>query len=104
MSFGGIIIGLSAFLIIGVLHPVVIKVEYYFGKGVWPVFLVLGLASIALSVFIGERISSALLSVLGFSLLWSIRELFEQEVRVNKGWFPANPLKKSIGMGKNKEG
>jgi len=28
------------------------------------------------------------------SCLWSILELFEQEERVKKGWFPKNPKKK----------
>ena len=26
--------------------------------------------------------------------IWSIKELFEQEERVKKGWFPENPKKK----------
>jgi hypothetical protein len=29
--------------------------------------------------------------VFGFSSLWSIHEIIEQEERVKKGWFPANP-------------
>lgn len=96
MSFDGIIIGVGAFLIIGLLHPIIIKVEYYIGKHIWPLFLVSGIICIALSVFVGLTVISALLSVLGFSLLWSIRELFEQEERVCRGWFPANSGKKSI--------
>ncbi len=40
MHIDGLLIGLLAFLIIGVLHPVVIKGEYYFGIKIWPVFLV----------------------------------------------------------------
>lgn len=42
MNFEGIIIGIGAFLIIGILHPVVIKAEYYIGKRIWPVFLIGG--------------------------------------------------------------
>jgi len=34
------------------------------------------------------------LAVLGFSLLWSIKELSEQKDRVEKGWFPKNPKRK----------
>lgn len=89
----GICIGLATFLIIGVLHPVVIKAEYYIGKRIWPAFLVLGVLCIAGSLLISGVILSSLGAVLGFSLLWSIRELFEQEERVKKGWFPANPRK-----------
>ncbi|MBO5661157.1 MAG: DUF4491 family protein, partial [Tidjanibacter sp.] len=44
MNFNGIIIGLATFLIIGLFHPIVIKVEYYFGTRVWWAFLVAGVA------------------------------------------------------------
>lgn len=37
---------------------------------------------------------SRVLGVLGASSLWSIKELYEQENRVKKGWFPANPSRK----------
>lgn len=93
MNFIGITIGVITFLIIGVLHPVVIKAEYYFGTKVWPVFLVSGLLCIGLSLFFMNLALSSLLAVLGFSLLWGIRELFEQKERVKKGWFPNNPNK-----------
>lgn len=98
----GFLIGIGTFLIIGILHPVVIKTEYYFGKNIWPVFLVLGLGCIYVSFFAGSVLLSALLAVLGFSLLWSIRELFEQEERVKKGWYPANPRRSRVQVkGKN---
>ncbi|MBO7202199.1 MAG: DUF4491 family protein [Paludibacteraceae bacterium] len=94
MSFLGIAIGLSSFVIIGILHPVVIKTEYYFGKKVWPIFAVLGTICLLVSLFVQSIFFSILLAVLGFSLYWSIFELFEQEKRVAKGWFPRNPKKK----------
>ncbi|HBC26814.1 MAG TPA: DUF4491 domain-containing protein, partial [Ruminococcaceae bacterium] len=58
---------------------------------IWPLFLASGALCIFLSVLAESSVLSALLSVLGFSLLWGIRELFEQEQRVKKGWFPENP-------------
>lgn len=91
--FYGIILGLAAFLIIGLLHPVVIKGEYYFGTNIWPVFLVFGLACIILSVMVAHLLLSIILGIFGFSLLWSILELFHQKKRVEKGWFPKNPKK-----------
>lgn len=94
MNFFGIIIGLMAFLIIGVFHPIVIKTEYYFGKKVWPIFLILGIVFLLISLFIFDKTISAIVGVLGFTSLWSIHELIEQEERVNKGWFPKNPNKK----------
>jgi hypothetical protein len=91
MNFQGVIIGLVAFVIIGVFHPIVIKSEYYFGVRVWPVFLMVGILSIIASLFIGNAILSAVAGVFGFASLWSIRELQEQVERVEKGWFPKNP-------------
>ena len=91
MNYDGLIVGAGAFLIIGLLHPVVIKGEYYFTKNIWPIFLVLGLASLVGCIWVSNSIIRSLLAVLGFSLLWSIKEIFEQEERVKKGWFKANP-------------
>jgi hypothetical protein len=89
--FSGIIVGLGTFLIIGILHPAVIKSEYYFGKRCWPVFAIFGVICCIASLFISNISISVLLAVLGFSLFWSVRELFEQEKRVEKGWYPKNP-------------
>ena len=94
MNFEGIIIGIGAFLIIGLLHPVVIKAEYHVGKKVWPVFLTGGIFFIILSLFVENLIIAALIGVLGFSLLWGIHELFKQEGRVKKGWYPKNVKRK----------
>lgn len=91
MNYQGLIIGAASFLIIGIFHPIVIKCEYYFTDRVWPAFLALGLATLALSLFIENDIACAILAVFGFSSLWSIGELKEQTERVNKGWFPSNP-------------
>jgi len=95
MRFDGIIIGLATFLIIGALHPVVIKAEYYIGVKIWPAFLIVGLLCLGISLLSGHFVLSTILGVLGFSLLWSILELFHQKKRVEKGWFPANPNKRS---------
>jgi hypothetical protein len=94
MNFQGVIIGVTAFAIIGVFHPIVIKAEYYFGKRVWPIFLVAGILLIGLSIFINDTALSAIVGVTGFTCLWSIHEIIEQEERVKKGWFPQNPNKK----------
>lgn len=94
MNFNGIFIGLVAFVIIGVFHPIVIKGEYYFGKKIWPIFLFLGIIFIAISLYMNETILSSILGVTGFSCLWSIHEIIEQDERVKKGWFPRNINKK----------
>ncbi len=95
MNFSGLIIGLATFLCIGLFHPLVIKAEYHFGVGCWWVFLLLGLVSCTASLFIANQIVSIMLGVLGFSSFWSIIELFKQRRRVEKGWFPQNPNRKS---------
>ena len=93
MDFQGLIIGVITFVIIGVFHPIVIKSEYYIGKKIWPAFLVLGIFFIALSLFVNNVIISAVSGITGFTFLWSIKEIIEQEERVKKGWSPANPKK-----------
>ena len=94
MNWSGIIIGIIAFLIIGVFHPIVIKCEYYFTWRIWPLFLIGGLLCCISSLFISHVILSGSLAVLGFAMLWSIGELKEQAERVRKGWFPENPKRK----------
>ncbi|CEM62770.1 DUF4491 family protein [Treponema phagedenis] len=94
MNLDGVIIGIATFFIIGIFHPLVIKGEYYFSKKIWPIFLIFGLAMLALSIFIQNSIIAAILGVTGISSLWGIKEIFEQETRVNKGWFPKNPKRK----------
>lgn len=93
MNFQGIVIGVMAFLIIGIFHPIVIASEYYIGKKIWPLFLILGILCIGASLLIRNGMISAIVGVIGFSSLWSIHEIIEQEERVRKGWFPNNPNK-----------
>lgn len=87
----GLVIGVSTFLIIGLFHPVVIKCEYYFGTRCWWWFLLLGLVGIGLSVWVENVLWSTLLGVFSFSSFWTIKEIFDQKKRVERGWFPRNP-------------
>lgn len=91
MNYQGIILGLCAFICIGIFHPLVIKGEYYFGVKCWPAFLLVGLACCVGSVWVMNTYISVILGVVAFSCFWSIIELFEQRERVRKGWFPKNP-------------
>ena len=94
LHFTGVIIAICTFLIIGFFHPLVIKVEYHSGTRYWWVFLLLGVASLVGAFFVADVFWSALIGVVGASLLWSIGELFAQKRRVEKGWFPMNPKRK----------
>lgn len=94
MNWQSVLIGLASFMIIGIFHPVVIKAEYYFSKKIWPVFLVAGIVCVGTALCVRQYAVSAILSVLGFTCWWSIKELFEQEKRVARGLFPKNPKRK----------
>lgn len=93
-NLAGLAIGICTFLIIGLFHPIVIKVEYYTGTKYWWVFLLLGLVGGIMTIFISDIFLSTLLGVFSFSSFWTIKELFEQVDRVKKGWFPKNPKRK----------
>lgn len=91
----GLIIGIATFLIIGIFHPIVIKAEYYWGTSCWWIFLVIGILGIIASLIIDNILFSVASGVFAFSSFWTIKELFDQQERVRKGWFPANPKKKN---------
>lgn len=95
MNWEGIVIGAVSFLVIGLFHPIVIKCEYHLSKKAWPLFLVAGIVFAGLSLAFSRTLWSAVLGVTSFSCFWSILELYEQEKRVQKGWFPANPKRAS---------
>ena len=94
MNFSGLLIGIATFLCIGLFHPIVIWAEYHFSKRCWWVFLLLGTGAAVASLFFPSIEFAAITGVFAFSCLWSIRELFQQEKRVSKGWFPKNPKRK----------
>ncbi len=91
MNYSGIIVGAAVFLSIGICHPAVIKMEYHLGKGSWWIWLVAGLVFIALSLLVHNDILSTIIGGFAFSCLWGIHEMFLQEKRVLRGWFPENP-------------
>jgi len=91
LNFLGLVLGFIMLLLTGFGHILIIKGEYYFGTKLWPLFLILGLLSVTVSLFINSVLLSGILGIVGFILLWSIYELFQQKERVRKGWFPNNP-------------
>ncbi len=91
----GLTIGIATFLIIGFFHPICIKCEYHFGVRCWWWFLLLGIGGIVASVLVADVLWSSLLGVFAFSSLWTIGEIFEQRKRVERGWFPRNPRRRS---------
>lgn len=86
----GFLVGIAAFVIIGSFHPLVIKLEYYFGKRVWWILLIPGILFLIVSLFLNS-ILSIVFGVIGAGLLWSTLEIFWQHNRVLKGQSKKNP-------------
>ncbi|MCR5352519.1 MAG: DUF4491 family protein [Bacteroidales bacterium] len=91
MNFSGIIVGAAVFFSIGVCHPAVIKMEYHLGKQCWWIWLACGLLLSGLSLLVKNVTVSTILGGFAFSCFWGIGEIFMQEKRVLRGWFPENP-------------
>ena len=91
LNFNGLIMGAASFLIIMISRYSCIIGEYHFTKKIWILFLIIGIISIISAFFISNILISGILSIIGFSYLWGIQEVIEQETRVEKGWFPKNP-------------
>jgi MFS-type transporter involved in bile tolerance (Atg22 family) len=90
----GLAIGLAAFAIIALGRYTTIIAEYYFTKKFWIGFLIIGILGLASSLVVPSFVLSSVLSILGFTYLWGIGEIIEQEERVKKGWFPENPKRR----------
>lgn len=103
MYFSGIIVGAAVFLSIGICHPLVIKMEYELGRKSWWIWLVAGLVILGLSLIVRNQIVSIILGGFAFCCLWGIHEMFLQEKRVLKGWFPENPKRRQYYEEKRRE-
>lgn len=90
MNFEGLLTGLAAFFIIGLFHPVVIKLEYHFGRKVWWALFIPGLFFSGFSLVLAD-IYSIISGCIGFALFWSTMEIFMQHKRVQKGQAKMNP-------------
>ncbi|MCR5519763.1 MAG: DUF4491 family protein [Bacteroidales bacterium] len=93
MNFSGIIVGTAVFLIIGICHPIVIKMEYYWGKQSWWLLLLAGIAFSVWSLFVENIVVATIIGAAAFSCFWGIHEVLSQEMRVLRGWFPENPAR-----------
>jgi hypothetical protein len=62
----GIIISATTFIIIGLLHVAVIKVEYHLGARYWPAFALAGVALVGASFVVSSPLISGVLGTAGF--------------------------------------
>lgn len=90
MHYQGLIIGFVVFATIGLFHPIVVKLEYYYGQKPKLLLAFIGICLIAISFF-AEILLSIFLACLGFSCLWAALEIAKQGKRVIKGRAKANP-------------
>ncbi len=84
MNYQALLIGIVAFLTIGIFHPIVVKLEYYFGKKIWWAIFFPGLLLLSASLFTRSYLS-IILGIVAFGCFWTTVELFFQHNRVLKG-------------------
>jgi hypothetical protein len=88
MNFFGLTLGIITLFIIGLGFIWVIRGERHFGYLWWPYVMGLGILLIVSSLFVDGLWASAVLGVVGASLIWGSTELKEQAVRAEIGWYP----------------
>ena len=103
MNLNGIIVGTAVFLIIGICHPIVIKMEYHWGKKSWWVLALAGVIFSVCSLFVKSLTISTIIGAAAFSCFWGIHEILSQEMRVLRGWFPENPKRSAYYEKRRKE-
>lgn len=95
MNFYGVIMGSTMILAVGLGHILVIKWEYYWGVKSWLGLFAIGFLVVIISILVDNILLSGSLGILGAVLLWGVYELFLQKKRVERGWFPKNPKRKT---------
>jgi len=90
MNWTGLLLGAVAFLIIGLCHPIVAKLEYHKGKESWWILFLPGVLFLTISFF-SPKIISVITGIIAFALFWSVIEIFKQHHRVLKGQAKRNP-------------
>jgi len=95
MNFYGLAMGSIMILAIGLGHMLVIKWEYYWGVKSWLGLFAIGSLLVIISILVDNMLLSGSLGIFGAVLLWGVYELFLQKKRVERGWFPKNPKRKT---------
>jgi hypothetical protein len=91
LQWAGLVLAVLTFGTIGLGHVAVRKLNYRYGTKPAPIFLVLGLALLGLSLLVKDSLASAALGIVGMTTLWDAVELVRQEERIRRGHAPANP-------------
>jgi hypothetical protein len=88
MNWFGVLLGIATLFIIGLGFIWVIRGEFYFGYLWWPYVMGIGVLLVVSSLFLASNWASALIGVLGASVIWGSTELKEQAIRTELGWYP----------------
>lgn len=88
MNPAGPLLGLAALAIIGLGFVWVIRAERRLGWAWWPWFMAAGIVVIVISIFMPRPWLSALVGILGASLVWGATEFRGQASRAALGWYP----------------
>ena len=100
MNINGILFGVLALVAIGLGIVWVIKLEYYVGASAARAVAALGITITLASLFVPDFKLSAMMGILGSTIIWGATELPTQARRVAKGMFPANPHRQDDAGGK----
>jgi hypothetical protein len=91
LQWAGLVLVVLTFGTIGLGHVAVRRLNDWYGTKPAPVFLVLGLAFLGLSLLATDELASAALCIVGMTTLWNAGEFVRQEERIRRGHAPANP-------------
>ena len=100
MNFTGLWTGLLMLALIGFGFFWVIKFEYHIGAKPWKLVFIAGLIVCIVSLFASSFWMSAVIGILGASIMWGGAELPGQEERAQRGLFPVNPKRAQKGESK----
>jgi hypothetical protein len=95
MNTTGIFFGLFTVIAIGLGFVWVIKLEYYASAHLAKPVMALGVIMAVISLFIPDFTLAAMIGIVSGTVIWGSTELPDQEERVAKGMFPANPRKRA---------
>jgi hypothetical protein len=99
LNFWGLAFAGMTFVAIGLGFLWVVKLEYHVGAHVAKGVGALGIASAVASAFLPGFFASAVVGMIAGTIFWGATELSDQEERVRKGMFRANPRRRPRGEG-----
>ncbi len=90
-DYVGPILAIIVFITIGFGHIIVRSLNFHFGTKPGIPLLIIGCGIMIWSVFIMSDLLSAIMGIIGITILWDGIEIYRQEKRIIKGHAPENP-------------